>query len=353
MDRIEVEVNYMHDITLEQCLEMRSHKATLVDVRSPGEYEQFHIPGSINIPIFTDEERSEVGTIYKQESIDAAKERGLEIASAKLPALYKQYREISGPIVIYCWRGGMRSRTMATVMSLMGLRVHRLQGGIRSYRQWVQEHLEHYELQAPCVVIAGHTGTGKTELLLRLAADGYPVLDLEGLAAHRGSIFGHIGQEPRNQRMFDALLLERLMELEQQEAPYMMLEAESRRIGKITLPDFLLEGKQRGKVIQISMPIAERVHNLMKDYDPDQHKEELIEAFTRIKDRIHTPIAHEIALSLKEERYHEAAALMLEHYYDPRYEYAAHSYEQAIITIQAGNVNEAEQFIKQQLASHA
>lgn len=339
----------MHDITLEQCLEMRRQHATLVDVRSPGEYEQFHIPGAINIPIFTNEERSEIGTIYKQESVDKAKERGLEIASAKLPALYKQYRDIHGPIVIYCWRGGMRSRTMATVMSLMGLKVHRLQGGIRTYRQWVQDQLEHYQLQVPCVVIAGHTGTGKTELLLRLAAEGYPVLDLEGIAAHRGSIFGHIGQEPRNQRMFDSLLWERLMELEQQQAPYIMLEAESRRIGKVTLPEFIMEGKQRGKVIQIELPLEERVRHLMADYDPEMHKEEMIEAFERIKMRIHTPIATEISLCLKDGRYHDAAALMLEHYYDPRYQFAGNSYEQGMITIEAANVDEAEGLLKQQI----
>ncbi|MGZ9583480.1 tRNA 2-selenouridine(34) synthase MnmH [Paenibacillus marinisediminis] len=339
----------MHDITLEQCLALRNEQGTLVDVRSSGEFEEFHIPGSINIPLFSDDERSEVGTIYKQVSVEAAKERGLEIASAKLPALYKQFRELKGPIVIYCWRGGMRSRTMATVMTLMGMKVFRLNGGIRNYRQWVQDRLEHYVLEAPCIVIAGHTGTGKTELLTGLAQDGYPVLDLEGLAAHRGSIFGHIGLAPRNQKMFDALLVERLDELKLGHAPYIMLEGESRRLGKVMLPNFLMEAKQRGRVIQINMPTEERVRNLLKDYDPTQHKNEIIAAFERIHRRLHTPVAQQIRESLNLEQYEAAVALMLEHYYDPRYEHAALKYEQDAIEINASNVVEADHIIREQL----
>lgn len=341
----------MHDISLEQCLELRNNKAILVDVRSSGEYEEFHIPGSLNIPLFTNEERSEVGTIYKQVSVEAAKERGLEIASAKLPELYKQFRDLKGkgPIVIYCWRGGMRSRTMATVMSLMGLNVNRLLGGIRSYRQWVQEQLEHYELHIPCYVLAGHTGTGKTELLHRLHKDGYPVLDLEGLAGHRGSIFGHIGQQPRNQKMFDALLLDRLTVLQQKRVSYLILEGESRRLGKVVLPGFLMEAKQKGSVLQVHLPLEERVRNLLKDYDPREHTQDILAAYQLITRRLHTPIAQQIAASLQAEEYEQAIALMLEHYYDPKYEHAGLMYEQTPLDIYAVNVDEADTLLREQL----
>ncbi|MDG0874361.1 tRNA 2-selenouridine(34) synthase MnmH [Paenibacillus thiaminolyticus] len=331
----------MQDISLEQCLEKRAAGATLVDVRSPGEYAEFTIPGSINIPLFTDEERAEIGTIYKQASVEAAKERGLAIASAKLPALYAQFRELKGQVVIYCWRGGMRSRTMATVMSLMGLKTFRLLGGIRSYRRWVQSTLAEYRLQAPCIVLAGHTGTGKTQLLQRLREDGYPVLDLEGLAGHRGSIFGHIGLEPNNQKKFEALLLDELLKLEAEGRPYLLIEGESRRIGKVVLPEFLVEAKRGGTVFTVRMPVQERVRNLMADYQPEQHAEKVKESFEQIRRRMHTPAAREVESALGDGRYDDVAALLLEYYYDPRYEHAALQYDREPIVIDAADVNEA------------
>lgn len=331
----------MQDISLEQCLAKRAAGATLVDVRSPGEYAEFTIPGSINIPLFTDEERAEIGTIYKQVSVEAAKERGLAIASAKLPALYAQFRDLKGPVVIYCWRGGMRSRTMATVMSLMGLKTCRLLGGIRSYRRWVQSTLAEYRLQAPCIVLAGHTGTGKTQLLQRLREDGYPVLDLEGLAEHRGSIFGHIGLEPNNQKKFEALLLDELLKLEAENRPYLLIEGESRRIGKVVLPEFLVEAKRAGTVFTVRMPVQERVRNLMADYHPEQYAEKVKESFERIRRRMHTPAAREVESALEDGRYDDVAALLLEYYYDPRYEHAALQYDREPIVIDAADVNEA------------
>lgn len=331
----------MQDISLEQCLEKRATGATLVDVRSPGEYAEFTIPGSINIPLFTDEERAEIGTIYKQASVEAAKERGLAIASAKLPALYAKFRELKGQVVIYCWRGGMRSRTMATVMSLMGLKTFRLLGGIRSYRRWVQSTLAEYRLQAPCIVLAGHTGTGKTQLLQRLREDGYPVLDLEGLAGHRGSIFGHIGLEPNNQKKFEALLLDELLKLEAEGRPYLLIEGESRRIGKVVLPEFLVEAKRGGTVFTVRMPVQERVRNLMADYQPEQHAEKVKESFEQIRRRMHTPAAREVESALGDGRYDDVAALLLEYYYDPRYEHAALQYDREPIVIDAADVNEA------------
>lgn len=339
----------MQDIALEQCLSLRDKKATLVDVRSPGEFKEFTIPGSINIPLFSDEERAEIGTIYKQVSVEAAKERGLQIASAKLPALYKQFKQLDGPVVIYCWRGGMRSRTMATVMSLMGLKPHRLSGGIRSYRRWVQETLEQHELTVPCIVLSGHTGTGKTDMLRRLHSEGYPVLDLEGLAGHRGSVFGHIGQAPNNQKMFDALLLDRLIQLQSDNAAYVLLEAESRRLGKIVLPEFLMRAKQRGTVLDVHLPVQERVRNIVAAYEPSKHPEAIREAFARIQRRMHTPGAHAVADALRLENYGEAAALMLEHYYDSRYDHASEQYDGSIHAIEAANVGEALQLIKRQL----
>ncbi|MCR8643832.1 tRNA 2-selenouridine(34) synthase MnmH [Paenibacillus sp. N1-5-1-14] len=327
------------DIRIEELLEQRKKQdMTLIDVRSRSEWEEFTIPGAINIPFFDDEERKEIGTIYKQVSIQKAKERGLEIISAKLPSFIKQFAAIPGRKVVFCWRGGMRSKTTATLLSLMDIHVSRLAGGIRSYRQWVVSTLESYEMKPKCVVLGGNTGTGKTAILEQLEDEGYPVLNLEALSGHRGSIFGAIGLHPHNQKVFDALLVEAL--LQHQDSPYVIVEAESKRLGKVVIPQFLMDAKEQGVQLLIDIPVAERVLNIMKDYDPAAHKEACMDAFAHIQKRIHTPIAATIESSLLTGRYPQAIELLLEHYYDPRYEHAGEHYMQAPTVIQASDTEE-------------
>src|SRR5690606_12633367 len=182
-------------------------------------------PGSVNIPLFDDEERAVIGTLYKQVSFEAAKQKGLEVVSAKLPQFIRQIAAIPGPKAVFCWRGGMRSKTTATLLSLMDIRVARLQGGFRSFRRWVVDYLEHYKLEAEAIVINGYTGSGKTKLLKQLEQMGLPVVDLEGMAGHRGSVFGQVGLTPNNQKTFESLLALRLKELTN--SPYILIEAES------------------------------------------------------------------------------------------------------------------------------
>jgi len=312
------------DITIEELREQQKTKEFVtIDVRSPSEYRESTIPGSINIPLFDDQERAEIGTLYKQTSVQAAKERGLEIVSAKLPAFIREFAQIPGKKVVFCWRGGMRSRTTATLLSLMDIHVYRLSGGYRAYRRWVVETLAAYEMKPKVVVLHGLTGTGKTAILRRLEAEGYPVLDLEQLAGHRGSIFGAVGLKANNQKTFESLLLEKLLAL--QDAPYVVLEAESKRIGKVVLPDFLVQKKEAGLAIQIEAPVEVRVQRILEDY-PTEDKEVYLNAFRAIRERIHTPIAKEIAAHLEAEEYEPAIRLLLEYYYDPRYNNATEQY---------------------------
>lgn len=328
------------DIDIDELLEIRRrHDAVLIDVRSPSEYEDFTIPGSRNIPLFDDAERSEIGTLYKQTSIQAAKERGLEIVSRKLPAFIKRFTEIPERKVVYCWRGGMRSKTTATVLSLMGIHVYRLNGGIRQYRKWVVDTLETFQFRPHCIVLNGYTGTGKTQILQRLAQEGYPVLDLEELAGHRGSIFGQIGLQPKNQKQFEGALLLELLRLNGQ--PCVFMEAESKRIGKVTLPEFLVEAKERGTQYFLELPQAERVRQIIADYEPDKHQAECLHAFERIQKRIHTPAAAEIERCLHEGRFEPAVALLLEYYYDQRYEYAASRYPSEPIPLRIESIGQA------------
>jgi len=339
------------DIRIEQLLERRDQEGvTLVDVRSPSEYDNMTIPGSVNIPLFDDKERAEIGTIYNQQGIEAAKERGLEIVSAKLPEFIREFKRLGTKTIVYCWRGGMRSRTTATLLSLMGLRVSRLEGGIRSYRRWVVQTLENYKLDAKVYVLNGHTGTGKTIILQRLQEEGYPVIDLEMMAGHRGSVFGHIGLAPHNQKRFDSLLVQKLLEL--RDSPYILLEAESKRIGRTVIPEFLFAAKQQGESIWIDIPIDVRVQNILHDYDPHTHKEESLEAFRHIKSRIHTPVAAEIEQHLVEDRFADAVKLLLEHYYDARYDYSRDQYPRQEV-LKVTDVDEAVKAVKSYIASVA
>ncbi|MDB4868407.1 MAG: mnmH [Cohnella sp.] len=328
------------DILLEDLMEQRkNHGLVLIDVRSPSEYEESSIPGSLNIPLFNDEERAEIGTIYKQVSGQAAKERGLEIVSAKLPAYIRSFAEIPEKKAVFCWRGGMRSKTTATVLSLMGIHSYRLDGGYRAYRKWIVDTLETFEFAPKAVVLHGNTGTGKTLILRTLHERGHPVMDLEGMAGHRGSIFGQIGLKAHNQKTFDGLLMDEL--LRYQNSDYVLMEAESKRIGRVVLPDFLVRKKETGYHLMLELPLAVRVQHILDDYRPWEHHEECLYAFHQIKSRIHTPIAAEIEGCLNTERYDKAVRMLLEHYYDSRYAFSTEAYGAELTVVKAATIDEA------------
>lgn len=337
------------DISVEDLITLKDRgEITIIDVRSPSEFKNATIPGSLNIPFFNDEERAEIGTIYKQVSTLAAKERGLEIISAKLPDFVKEFSKIQGKKAVFCWRGGMRSRTTATLLDLMGIKIFRLEGGYRNYRHWVVQQLESYELKQEVFVLNGNTGTGKTIILRRLKEEGFPVIDLEGLSNHRGSIFGQIGLQPNNQKTFDSLLVEDLKFY--QSSSYILFEGESSRIGKVVLPSFLMKKKEQGVQLFLELPIEERITHILDDYEPWNHKQECIDSFNRIKKRIHTPIAKEIETELEAENFSSAVGLLLEYYYDPLYEHSTNQYpENQKMTIKARNVDEAIKIIKDYL----
>lgn len=321
-----------------------SHQATddvaLVDVRSPGEFAEYNVPGSINIPIFDNEERARIGTLYRQSGQAVAEEAGLQIFSAKLPTFIAAFKSLPPEKVVYCWRGGMRSKTAATVLDLMGHTVFKLTGGIRSYREWVVHTLDQEQFTPKLYVLNGCTGSGKTILLKRLKEQGYPIIDFEGMANHRGSIFGQIGLQPHKQKKFDAFLVEEMVR--HQDAPFVLIEGEGKRIGKVVLPDFLFKKKEQSVQLVIHLPLEVRVQNIFKEYQPLEHKAAFIEAFNIIKRRIHTPIAKQISDDLQHDNFESAVKLMLEYYYDPMYEHAIANYPQTNIrSIVAETLDEA------------
>ncbi|MDQ0116136.1 tRNA 2-selenouridine(34) synthase MnmH [Paenibacillus harenae] len=335
------------DITIEECYELRNRRElVLIDVRSPSEYNEATIPGSLNIPLFDDQERAEVGTIYKQVNVQAAKERGLEIFSAKLPSFIKTFANIAENKTVFCWRGGMRSKTTATVLSLMGIRVYRISGGYRAYRQYVVDQLREIQFEPQSFVLHGNTGSGKTTILRDMKQNGHPVLDLEGLAGHRGSIFGSVGLKARNQKMFDSLLLDDLKANAQ--SSHVLFEAESRRIGNVTVPDLMTDLRARGQHIRLELPIEARVQQIIDDYKPWENIDECIRSFQIIKSRIHTPVAAEIQSSLMSEKYHSAVELLLTYYYDPKYSFSSNEHDEQIsFVVKAANTDDARIQIEQ------
>ncbi|HET7580508.1 MAG TPA: tRNA 2-selenouridine(34) synthase MnmH [Bacillales bacterium] len=321
----------------------------VVDVRTPAEFAEFHIPGAVNLPIFTNDERAQVGTTYTQISKDAAKELGLELVSDKLPGLFQNIKELhqeSGQdVILHCWRGGMRSRTIAALMNSLGLPCRQLEGGIRSFRKLVMKELGAFaETAPPFVVLEGLTGTRKTDILAQLEQEGYPVVDLEGMAGHRGSAFGAIGLKQNSQKQFESLLWQRLNELK--DAPYLIIEAESKRIGNVILPDFVLERKQAGSRIHMTYPFQKRVKSIYEEYEPEQHEKEFRDAVFRVEKRMGTEIRKDLMKAMEARDYFQVIAILLENYYDPRYQHSAGQYETPIIHVNMEHFQEGVHEVK-------
>lgn len=325
--------------------------ACFFDMRSPLEYAEGSIPGAVNVPIFDNAERAEIGTIYRQQDIETAKTRGLEIASAKLPSLVQRIKAIAGrrKIIVYCWRGGMRSRSIATILKLMGVSVYQLAGGYKAYRQYVLRRLQDYKI-APCfVVFHGLTGVGKTALLQELEMVGWPVLDLEGLANHRGSAFGHIGKgNGVTAKNFDALLLAVLDKY--QEERFVFVEAESKRIGNVYVPDCVMEAMRRGKHILLIASIKTRVERLLHEYMNESTQEEYTNAdifrcLETLQKRLGKTKTEKLRELLQERKYEAFVEMLLVDYYDPLYDYSEKDVHKFDFHVSTENIREAANII--------
>ena len=329
--------------------------AVLVDVRSPGEFEESSIPGAINIPIFTNEERKEVGTLYKQRGSETAKWRAMEIVAPKLPAILGEINKLEKAQtqpVIYCWRGGMRSKSVATFMEFSGMEAVRLNGGYRAYREYILENIPSM-IPNQAIVLHGMTGTGKTEILASLKGKGLPVIDLEKMAAHRGSLFGTIGlgKEGNNQKTFDSELFEGLRAI--QGFPYFLIEAESQRIGKAGQPKELYEKKLAGFNIYIEASVETRVKRIYREYVEPNIQENwfhitINEKLLMLKKRIKNAEQYNMLLEhAKQKNYEEVIRILLIEYYDPRYQHKQHEYKNEFYSIQGDDLAQAIQDIQE------
>jgi len=265
----------------------------VLDVRSPSEFAQGHIPGATNLPLFTDAERAEIGTLYKQEGRQPAVVRGLAVVGPKMGALAAALTQAATPptslatslptvpLRLHCWRGGMRSGSVAWLARQLDLPVLLLDGGYKAYRRWV---LALFERPWPLRLLGGRTGTGKTDLLLALRARGVAVVDLEGRAHHRGSSFGALGLPPQpSSEHYENLLAADLTALAG--ASQIWLEAESSQVGRCRLPAGLWRQMQAAPALEVQRPLERRVAHLVAIYG-QQDPVGLAEATQRIARRL-------------------------------------------------------------------
>ncbi|HYR05140.1 MAG TPA: tRNA 2-selenouridine(34) synthase MnmH [Gallionella sp.] len=240
----------------------------IIDVRTPAEFAEDHIPHAINCPVLSDEERVAVGTLYKQVSPFEARKVGAALV-AKNIAQHLQTRFHDRPKswrpLVYCWRGGQRSGAMCIVLSQVGWAARKLEGGYKAYRRDVLDRLATLPQNFSLRVVCGPTGSGKSRLLAALADNEQQVLDLENLAQHRGSVLGRLPEQAQpSQRWFDSALLQALQNLDPVRPVY--VEAESSKIGTITLPDALIGVMHAGECLLVETPLEVRVAGLLEDY---------------------------------------------------------------------------------------
>ena len=292
----------------------------VVDVRTPLEYEEDHIPGAINVPLLTNEERVEIGTLYKQTGPHEARVRGLQLTAPRLPAMVETIAAAAAgrPILVYCWRGGLRSRTVTTILELTGYDALQLAGGYKAFRHVVTAFFEPFRPPAPLVVLHGMTGIGKTTLLLQLAEAGHSVVDLEGLACHRGSAFGVLGLcQDLSQKRFETLLWDAFRRLPP--GTPILLEGESRRIGRMTLPGNLYDVMRESVKVWCTASMEMRVRRLMEEYGRDEYREGMADALVRIRKKLGGAAYEELAGYLGQWELEPFTEGLIRHYYDKLY----------------------------------
>lgn len=315
----------------------------VIDVRAPSEFAEDHVPGAINLPVLSDEERATVGTIYVRQDRFLARKVGAAMVSRNAAA------HLEGPLadrdggwrpLVYCWRGGQRSGSFASILDQIGWRVRLIDGGYRTYRRLVKAALYDAPLAARPVLLDGGTGTAKTALLERLAARGAQVVDLEGLANHRGSNFGAMAGGQPSQKMFESRLAAALATVDP--ARPLVLEAESNAIGSLRLPPSVWAAMKTAPVIRVEAPVEARAAHLATAY-PD-----LVEDGEALAARIdslrpyHARDRVEAWHGMAREGDHRGlAASLIEHHYDPRYRRPGGADRPDLGTVTAEQLDEA------------
>ncbi len=292
-----------------------------IDVRSPIEYNEYSIPEAVNIPLFEDEERKEIGTVYKNVSTEQAKRLGIEIVSRKLLPLFDEISRIKAKhrnVVIFCERGGMRSGSVCSLFNSLGLNVIKLKDGYKGYRAAINCMLPKLNDEVEYIVIHGFTGTGKTEILEILEQRGHDVINLEKAANHRGSLLGKVGLEGLvSQKQFESIIYNKL---KNRKNKYVFIEAESGRIGNIIVPQYIIGKMRTGKHILVQSSIEYRTKRIVEEYIKDEmHIDELVRSVQKLEKHIGKNKVNEYVEKIQNKQYDEVASELMIKYYDPLY----------------------------------
>ena len=294
----------------------QANQLPILDVRSPAEYAAGHIPKAFNLPLFTDQQRATIGTIYKEEGKQKAILVALEIVGPQMRCLVENAHKLAPnkEVLLHCWRGGMRSQSLAWLLSTAGMQVNILRGGYKAYRKYIrQSFAADYKL----LVIGGMTGVGKTCILSELQSQGFQVIDLEGLANHMGSAFGGLGKTQPSNEQFENDLYYHMDPLDK--SRLILVEDESRHIGRCLLPDDFYNKLRQSKIIKLNLPLPIRIKRLVDDYSKFS-KELLAQAFDNIAPRLGGLATKQALEALTQNNYASAASIAL-HYYDKTYTY--------------------------------
>lgn len=325
-----------------------------IDVRSPAEYKKGAIPGAINTPLFDNEERETLGLVYQNDQ-RLARVKGVTYASSKLPELLEKIEKLgeSGVPVLYCWRGGMRSGSLHALLEALGIASFCLQGGYKAFRRFILDQFNTYCLDKSLYVLNGLTGTGKTEVLKILKDMGTPVLDLEKLACHRGSLFGHLGlEEKQNQKDFDAQLWMYLEEIK--ETDHLVIEGEGKRIGPVYQPDFLYRAITEGKHILLQAPLPKRVTRILMEYSPSSEEEmkEVEEIILSLTKNLGKKRVKSFLSLLWGENYRELVSELCLQYYDQMYEESQPGKNKFHMVVDSSDTETAAREIKNFIEMH-
>jgi tRNA 2-selenouridine synthase len=296
----------------------RAQNRPLIDVRSPAEFQQGHFPQAFNLPLFDNEERAIVGTIYKNSGRDAAVLKGLELAGPKLAGFVKKLHQLAPQreILVHCWRGGMRSEHMSWLFDQAGFRTALLDGGYKSYRRFIRQSFFN---DVKIIVIGGFTGSGKTDILHQLAISGEQVLDLEMLACHKGSVFGALGQgaQPTNEQ-FENDIYQQWQAFNQKKRIW--IEDESRSLGSVIIPDPLFDQMSLAPMIVLEISKDERIRRLVKEY-AESDKASLRDALLKISDKLGGTRTKKALEALEKDDFYQVTEQALT-YYDKTYLHA-------------------------------
>lgn len=322
----------------------------LLDVRSPAEYEEGHIPEAVSFPLFNNQERAIIGTLYKQQGRTKAIKKGLEIVGPKMVGFVEEAEKLnSTQLALYCWRGGMRSESMAWLLERCGIETYVLEGGYKAYRKILGDF---FDQKLPLHVLTGYTGSKKTQLLHLLREKGEQVVDLEGLARHQGSSFGN--QKSKSQpttEHFQNLLFEEFRKLDLLRPIW--IEDESMRIGRVMLVEALYQQKNRSPHFVVEVQKEQRVDFLVTDYGKLQ-PEQLITATEAIRKKLGGDKSAEAIEHIRSGQLEQAAAITL-NYYDARYRQSLERKQQFIkarLTVDLNNLEAAVQQL-QEAVHHA